>query len=259
MAHDVEHVAIVLIVAKRHHLIGRNPQSATVIGKRGALARIKADKVRPFGSRCHDIDSITKVALEILQRRRLLRLGRLEGDLNDILVNVFGTVDYRHITMDLITQVVNKRIVAAHGVEVSLARKGHVGMGVGDHGIRDIHGQATLHRTLDHGTPLAHDQGSVFAYIGEFIGHRGKQIAQARILTAARRHKHNTATMQLINELKGLGTRLALPRMQQRAVQIACNQLDSLKTHMLPPKPPINSKTDLDRSPLKTRLAHTRA
>ena len=199
------------------------------------------------------------MALEILQRRRLLRLGRLEGDLNDILVNVFGTVDYRYITMDLITQVVNKRIVAAHGVEVSLARKGHVGMGVRNHGIRDIHGQTTLHRTLDHGTPLAHDQGSVFAYIGEFIGHRGKQVAQARILTATRRHKHDTATMQLIDKLKGLGTRLALPRMQQRAVQIACNQLDSLKTHMLPPKPPINSKTDLDRSPLKARLAHTRA
>ena len=65
--------------------------------------------------------------------------------------------------------------------------------------------------------------------------------------------------MQLIDKLKGLGTRLALPRVQQRAVQIACNQLDSLKTHMLPPKPPINSKTDLDRSPLKARLAHTRA
>ena len=231
----------------------------TVIGKRGALARIETDKVRPFGSRCHDIDSIAKVALEILQRRLLLRLGRLEGNLNDVLVDVFGTVDYRHIAVDLITQVVNKRIVAAHGVEVPLTRKGHVGMGIRNHGIRDIHSKATLHGTLDNGTPLAHHQGSVFAYIGEFIGHRGKQVAQARILTAARRHKHDTATMQLINELKGLGTRLALPRMQQRAVQIACNQLDSLKTHMLPPKPPINSKTDFDWSPLKARLAHTRA
>ena len=65
--------------------------------------------------------------------------------------------------------------------------------------------------------------------------------------------------MQFIDELKGLGTRLVLPRMQQRAVQIACNQLDSLKTHMLSPKPPINSKTDLDWSPLKARLAYTRA
>ena len=65
--------------------------------------------------------------------------------------------------------------------------------------------------------------------------------------------------MQLIDKLKGLRTRLALPRMQQRAVQIACNQLDSLKTHMLPPKHLINSKTDLDWSPLKARLAHTRA
>lgn len=82
---------------------------------------------------------------------------------------------------------------------------------------------------------LAHHQGSVFAHIGELIGHRDKQIAQARILTAARRHKHDTTTMQLINEPKGLGTRLALPRMQQRAVQIACNQLDSFKTHMLSP------------------------
>ena len=136
--------------------------------------------------------------------------------------------------MDLITQVVNKRVVAAHGVEVPLTRKGHVGMGIRNHGIRDIHSKATLHGTLDNGTPLAHHQSSVFTYIGEFIGHRGKQVAQARILTATRRHKHDTATMQLIDKLKGLGTRLALPRMQQRAVQIACNQLDSLKTHMLP-------------------------
>ena len=75
--------------------------------------------------------------------------------------------------MDLITQVVNKRIVAAHGVEVSLARKGHVGMGVRNHGIRDIHGQATLHRTLDHGTPSLMTR-AWFSYIGEFIGHRGK-------------------------------------------------------------------------------------
>ena len=108
-------------------------------------------------------------------------------------------------------------------------------MGIRNHGIRDIHSKATLHGTLDNGTSLAHHQGSVFTYIGELIGHRGKQIAQARILTAARRHKHDTATMQLIDELKGLGTRLALPRMQQRAVQIACNQLDSFKTHMLSP------------------------
>ena len=64
---------------------------------------------------------------------------------------------------------------------------------------------------------------------------------------------------ELIDKLKGLGTQLALPRMQQRAVQIACNQFDSLKTHMLPPKPHINSKTDLDWSPLKAHLAHTRA
>ena len=160
--------------------------------------------------------------------------------------------------MDLITQVINKRIVAAHAVEVPLTRKGHVGMGIRNHGVRDIHSKATLHGTLDNGTPLAHHQGSVFAYIGELIGHRGKQVAQARILTATRRHKHDTATMQLIDKLKGLGTRLALPRMQQRAVQIACNQLDSLKTHMLPPKPPINSKTDFDWSPLKARLTHTR-
>ena len=238
MAHYVEHVAVVFVIAKRHHLIGRNSQGTTVIGKRGPLARIKADKVGPFGSRRHHVNTVAKEALKILQRRRLLRLGRLEGNLNDILVNVFGTVDYRHITMDLITQVVNKRIVAAHGVEAPLTRKGHVGMGVRNHGIRDIHGQATLHRALDHGTPLAHDQGSVFAYIGEFIGHRGKQVAQARILTATRRHKHDTATMQLIDELKGLGTRLALPRMQQRAVQIACNQLNSLKAHILSPKAP---------------------
>lgn len=65
--------------------------------------------------------------------------------------------------------------------------------------------------------------------------------------------------MQLINELKGRGTRLALPRMQQRAIQIAGDQLDSLKTHMLPPKPLINSKTDFEWQSLKARLAHTRA
>ena len=159
----------------------------------------------------------------------------MKRNLNDILVNVLGTVDHRHIAVDLVTQMVDERIVAAHGIEVPLTRKGHVGMGKGDHGIRDIHSKATLHGTLDNGMPLAHHQGSVFAYIGELIGHRGKQIAQARILTAARRHKHNTATMQLINELKGLGTRLALPRMQQRAIQIAGDQLDSLKTHMLSP------------------------
>ena len=154
---------------------------------------------------------------------------------------------------------IDERIVAAHGVEVPLTRKGHVGMWIRNHGIRNVHSKATLHGTLDHGTPLAHHQSSVFAYIGELIGHRGKQVAQARILTATRRHKYNAATMQLVDELKGLGTRLALPRMQQRAVQIACNQLDSLKTHMLSPKPPINSKTDFDWSPLKARLAHTRA
>ena len=52
--------------------------------------------------------------------------------------------------------------------------------------------------------------------------------------------------MQLIDELKGLGTRLALPRMQQRAIQIAGDQFDSLKTHMLPPKHLIKSKTDFE-------------
>ena len=235
MAHDVEHVAIVLIVAKRHHRIGRDPQGTAIIGKRGPLARVKADKVSPFGSRRHHIDSVAKETLEILQGHRLINFGRLEGNLNDILVDVLGTVDHRHIAVDLIAQMVDERIVAAHGVEVPLARKGHVGMGIRNHGIRDIHSKATLHGTLDNGMPLAHHQGSVFAYIGELIGHRGKQVAQARILTAARRHKHNAATMQLIDKLKGLGTRLALPRMQQRAVQIACNQFDSFKTHMLSP------------------------
>ena len=238
MAHDVEHIAIVLIVAKRHHLIGRNTQGTTVIGKRGPLARTETDKVRPFGSRRHHIDPVAKATRKILQRGRLIHLGRLEGNLNDVLVDVLGTVDHRHIAVDLIAQMVDERIVAAHGVEVPLARKGHVGMGIRNHGIRDIHSKAALHGTLDNGTSLAHHQGSVFAYIGELIGHRGKQVAQARILTAARRHKHDTATMQLVDELKGLGTRLALPRMQQRAVQIACNQLDSLKTHMLSPKAP---------------------
>ena len=183
----------------------------------------------------------------------------MKRNLNDILVDVLGTVDHRHIAVNLMAQVVNKRIVATHGVEVPLARKCHVGMGIRNHGIRDIHSKATLHGTLDNGTPLAHHQGSVFAYIGELIGHRGKQVAQARILTATRRHKHDTATMQLIDELKGLGTRLALPRMQQRAIQIAGDQLDSLKTHMLPPKPLINSKTDFEWQSLKARLAHTRA
>ena len=234
MAHYVEHVAVVLVIAKRHHLIGRNTQGTTVIGKRGALARTETDKVRPFGSRRHHVNTVAKEALEILQGRRLIHLGHLEGNLNDVLVDVLGTADHRHIAVDLIAQMVDERIVAAYGVEVPLAGKGNVGMGVGDHGIRDIHRQVTLHRALDNGTPLAHHQGSVFAYIGELIGHRGKQVAQARILTAARRHKHDTATMQFIDEFKGLGTRLALPRMQQRAVQIACNQLDSLKTHMLP-------------------------
>ena len=177
MAHDVEHVAIVLIVAKRHHLIGRNPQGTTVIGKRGALARTETDKVRPFGSRRHHVDTVAKEALKMLQRRWLIHLGRLEGNLNDVLVDVLGTVDHRHIAVDLIAQMVDERIVAAHGVEVPLARKGHVGMGIRNHGIRDIHSKATLHGTLDNGTPLAHHQGSVFAYIGELIGHRGKQIA----------------------------------------------------------------------------------
>ena len=51
---------------------------------------------------------------------------------------------------------VDERIVAAHGVEVSLTRKGYIGMGVGDYGIRDIHSKATLHGTLDNGTPLVH-------------------------------------------------------------------------------------------------------
>ena len=142
----------------------------------------------------------------------------MKRNLNDILVDVLGTVDHRHIAMDLVTQMVDERIVAAYGVEVPLAGKSHVGMGVGDHSIRDIHRQVTPHRALDDGTPLAHHQGSVFAYIGELTGHRGKQVAQARILTATRRHKHNAATMQLINELKCLGAWLALPRMQQRAI-----------------------------------------
>ena len=259
MAHDVEHVAIVLIVAKRHHLIGRNPQGTTVIGKRGALARTETDQVRPCGPRRHHVDTVAKEALEILPGRRIIHLGRLEANLNDILIDVLGTVDHRHIAVDLMAQMVDERIVAAHGVEMPLARKGHVGMGIRNHGIRDNHSKATLHGTLDNGTPLAHHQGSVFAYIGELIGHRSKQVAQTRILTATRRHKHDTATMQLIDKLKCLGTQLALPRMQQSAVQIACNQLDSLKTHMLSPKPPINSKMDLDWSPLKARLAHTRA
>ena len=253
MTHDVEHVAIVLVVAKRHHLIGRNPQGATVVGKRGTLARTKPDKVRPFGSRCHDIDSIAKVALEILQCRRLVVLGRLKCNLNDILVNVFGAVNHRHIAVDLIAQVVGKRIVAAHGVEVSLARQGHIGMGIRNHGIRDIHGQIALHGALDHGTTLTHDQGTVLAHIAQLIGHRRKQIAQARVLTTTRRHKHNAATMQLANELKRLGTRLTLPWMQQRAVQIAGDQLDSLKTHMLPPKHLINSETDFEWQSLKVR------
>ena len=52
--------------------------------------------------------------------------------------------------------------------------------------------------------------------------------------------------MQLVDELKCLRTRLALPRMQQRAIQIAGDQFDSLKTHMLPPKHPIKSKTDFE-------------
>lgn len=56
MAYDVEHVAVVFVIAKRHHLIGRNPQGTTVIGKRGALAEPKTDKVRPFGSRRHHVD-----------------------------------------------------------------------------------------------------------------------------------------------------------------------------------------------------------
>ena len=176
--------------------------------------------------------------LEILQGRRLIHLGRLEGNLNDVLVDVLGAVDHRHIAVDLIAQMVDERIVAAHGVEVSLTRKGHVGMGIRNHGIRDIHSKTTLHGALDDGATLAHAQGTVFAYIGELVCHRRKEVTQARILATARRHKHDTATMQLIDELKGLGTRLALPRMQQRAVQIACNQLDSLKTHMLSPKAP---------------------
>ena len=154
---------------------------------------------------------------------------------------------------------VDERIVTAHGVDVPLTRKGHVGMGIRNHGIRDSHSKATLHRALDNGTPLAHHQGSVFAYIGELIGHRGKQVAQARILTATRRHKHDTATMQLIDKLKGLGTQLALPRMQQRAVQIACNQFDSLEPHMFPPKHLINSKTDLDWSPPPKPVLRIRA
>ena len=91
MAHDVEHVAIVLIVAKRHHRIGRDPQGTTIIGKRGPLARVKADKVSPFGSRRHHIDSVAKETLEILQGHRLINFGRLEGNLNDILVDVLGT------------------------------------------------------------------------------------------------------------------------------------------------------------------------
>ena len=107
MAHDVEHVAIILIVAKRHHLIGRNPQGTSVIGKRGALARTETDKVRPFGSRRHHVDTVAKEALEILQGRRLIHLGRLEGNFNDVLVDVLGTVDHRHIAVDLIAQMVD--------------------------------------------------------------------------------------------------------------------------------------------------------
>lgn len=53
---------------------------------------------------------------------------------------------------------IDERIVAAHGVEAPLTRKGYVGMGIGDHGIRDIHSKATLHGTLDNGMPLAHHQ-----------------------------------------------------------------------------------------------------
>lgn len=52
--------------------------------------------------------------------------------------------------------------------------------------------------------------------------------------------------MQLIDEFKRLGTRLTLPRMQQRAIQIAGDQLDSLKAHVLPPKHLIDSKTDFE-------------
>ena len=193
------------------------------------------------------------MALEILQRRRLLGLGRLERNLNDILVNVFGTVDYHHIAMDLITQVVDKRIVAAHGVEMPFTRKGHIGMGIRNHGIRDIHGQVAPHRPLNHGTSLAHDQSAVFAHIAQLVGHRRKEVTQARILAAACRHKHNAAAMQLIDELKRLVTRLTLPRMQQRAVQIAGDQLDSLKTHMLPPKHLINSETDSEWQSIKVR------
>ena len=120
MAHDVEHVAVVFVIAKRHHLIGRNTQGATVIGKRGALARTKTDKVRPFGSRRHHGNTVAKEALEILQGRRLIHLGRLEGNLNDVLFDILGAVDHRHIAVDLIAQMVDERIVAAHGVEVSL-------------------------------------------------------------------------------------------------------------------------------------------
>ena len=97
------------------------------------------------------------MTLEILQCRRLLCLGRLKCNLNDILVDVLGTVDHRHIAMDLVTQMVHKRIVAAYGVEVPLTGKSNVGMGVCDHGVRDIHGQATFHRALDDGTSLTHD------------------------------------------------------------------------------------------------------
>ena len=79
-------------------------------------------------------------------------------------------------------------------------------------------------------------------------------------MTTTRRHKNNATTVQLIDELKCLGTRLALPRMQQRAVQIARDQLDSFKTHVLPPKHLINSETDSEwLPPPKVRLAYMRA
>ena len=87
-------------------------------------------------------------------------------------------------------------------------------MGVRNHGVRDIHGQVTPHRALNYGTTLAHDQGAVFAHITQLVGNRRKEVTQARILAATCRHKHNATAMQLANELKCLGTRLALPRMQ---------------------------------------------
>ena len=222
-ARPFEHLHVVLGIAKRHTVLGRNLQPLGQRRQRNALVDAIGHQVKPLQARHLDRTALAKAVVPVLLARNAV--GAVRRDLHEGLRDVREVIKLGHVVAGHIDKMVHQLGRTSAHVDRPHSRDHGLAAGIRQHVLDDLARKAIVHRGTINQLVIKNGKRAVLAHIRNAVGHGREEPAQVGVLPTGSRDKDNPRVHNALDKPQHLRREARRPVDEHGAVDVAGNKL----------------------------------